>query len=87
MNMSAVDLNLLHVLHVVLEERSVTRAARKLHVTPPAVSNSLARLRELLGDPLLVRTGRSLSPTPFALALLPQLQAGLRALGQVVTRE
>ncbi len=86
MKLSAVDLNLLLVLHVVLEERSVTRAARRLHVTPPAVSNSLARLRDLLGDPLLVRSGRGLVPTPLALQLSPGLQQGLRALEGAVTR-
>src|SRR5688572_15816404 len=64
MNLSGTDLNLLFVLSVVLEEQSVTRAARRLHVTAPAVSNSLARLRALLGDPLVVRSGRGLVPTP-----------------------
>jgi DNA-binding transcriptional LysR family regulator len=73
MNLSAIDLNLLWVLHVVLEERSVARAAARLHVTSPAVSNSLARLRDALGDPLLVRSGRGLAPTPRALELAPSI--------------
>jgi DNA-binding transcriptional LysR family regulator len=74
MNLSGIDLNLLLTLHVVLAERSVTRAASRLHVTSPAVSNALARLRGLLGDPLLVRDGRGLVPTPRALELAPHLE-------------
>lgn len=71
--LSAIDLNLLFTLHVVLVERSVARAAARLGVTAPAVSNSLARLRELLGDPLLVRHGRGLVPTPRAEEIAPFL--------------
>lgn len=73
MSIEGLDLNLVVVLHHVLAERSVTRAAQRLHVTPSAVSNSLARLRELLGDPLLVRNGRKLAPTPRALELAPEV--------------
>lgn len=76
MNLSAIDLNLLWVLHAVLSERSVAGAARRLHVTPPAVSNALSRLRGALGDPLLVRSGRGLVPTPRALELGPVLARG-----------
>ncbi|WP_437759792.1 LysR family transcriptional regulator [Sorangium sp. So ce1389] len=74
-NLSAIDLNLLLVLHTVLEERSAARAARRLRVTPSAVSNSLARLRAHFGDPLVVRSGRGLVPTPRALELAPRLRA------------
>src|SRR4029077_6587939 len=73
-NLSAVDLNLFLVLHAVLEERSATRAAARLHVTQSAVSNALARLRHLLGDPLVVRRGRGLVPTPRADELAPLLR-------------
>jgi DNA-binding transcriptional LysR family regulator len=76
-NPSGIDLNLFAVLGAVLAERSVTRAAKQLHVTPSAVSNSLARLRDLLGDPLVVRSGNGLSPTPRALELAPALAAAL----------
>src|SRR5215472_1257480 len=83
-NLSSIDLNLFLVLHAVLEERSATRAARRLHVTPSAVSNALARLRALLGDPLLVRSGRGVVPTPRAAALAPALARALRDLDQAV---
>jgi len=73
-NLSAIDLNLFLVLHAVLEERSATRAAASLHVTQSAVSNALARLRVLLGDPLVVRSGRGLAPTPRAEELAPLLR-------------
>ncbi len=72
-NLSAIDLNLLWLLHAVLTERSVTAAAKKLNVTAPAVSNGLARLRGVLNDPLFVRKGRGLVPTPRALELEPVL--------------
>lgn len=79
-NLSAIDLNLLVVLRAVLHERSVARAAARLHVTPPAVSNALARLRELFGDPLFVRSGRGITPTPRALELAPLLERSLGVL-------
>lgn len=84
MNLSSLDLNLLLVLHTVLEERSVARAAGKLHVTAPAVSNALARLRAHLGDPLLVRRGRGLVPTPRAVELAPHLAAAIADMQRVV---
>jgi DNA-binding transcriptional LysR family regulator len=73
MNLSTLDLNLLLMLHVVLEERSATRAAERLHVTQSAVSNAIARLRSVLADPLVVRSGRGLAPTPRAQQLRPIL--------------
>jgi DNA-binding transcriptional LysR family regulator len=78
--LSSLDLNLLHMLHVVLHERSVVRAAERLCVTPSAVSNALARLRRVLGDPLLERQGRHLVPTPRALRIQPALVACFRGL-------
>ncbi len=83
-NLSAVDLNRLLVLHVVLEEGSVSRAAARLHVTPPAVSNTLAQLREQFGDPLVVRSGRGLAPTPLAQALAPRLAEVVASLGRAL---
>lgn len=67
--MPAPDLNLLLTLDVLLTEGSVARAARRLRLSPSAMSRALARLRETMGDPLLVRAGRGLVPTPRALEL------------------
>lgn len=64
--MSTPDLNLLVTLDVLLEEGSVARASRRLRLSPSAMSRALARLRETTGDPLLVRAGRGLVPTPRA---------------------
>lgn len=63
------DLNLLVTLDALLTEGSVARAARRLQLSPSAMSRALARLRETTGDPLLVRSGRALVPTPRALEL------------------
>lgn len=67
--MARPDLNLLVTLDVLLAEGSVARAARRLRLSPSAMSRTLARLRETTGDPLLVRAGRGLVPTPRALEL------------------
>jgi DNA-binding transcriptional LysR family regulator len=67
--MSNPDFNLLVTLDVLLAELSVARAARRLRLSPSAMSRALARLRETTGDPLLVRAGRGLVPTPRALEL------------------
>ncbi|RUU99087.1 LysR family transcriptional regulator [Mesorhizobium sp. M6A.T.Cr.TU.017.01.1.1] len=67
--MSHPDLNLLVTLDVLLTEGSVARAAKRLRLSPSAISRALARLRETTGDPLLVRAGRGLVPTPRAIEL------------------
>jgi DNA-binding transcriptional LysR family regulator len=67
------DLNLLKTLDVLLTEGSVARAAQRLRLSPSAMSRALARLRETTGDPLLVRAGRGLVPTPRAIALRDQV--------------
>jgi DNA-binding transcriptional LysR family regulator len=64
-----IELHLVRVLHVLISERSVSRAALKLQSTQPVVSAQLKRLRELTGDPLLVRAGNGMAPTQTALAL------------------
>ncbi|MDQ1833469.1 LysR family transcriptional regulator [Massilia scottii] len=71
--MSLPDLNLLITLDVLLAEGSVARAARRLHLSPSAMSRALSRLRDATGDPLLVRAGRGLVPTPRAIALREQV--------------
>jgi DNA-binding transcriptional LysR family regulator len=75
--LSALDLNLMVALHALLTEASVTRAARRISLSQSAVSHALGRLRLLIGDPLLVRSGRRLELTPRARALLPALERGL----------
>ena len=79
-SIETIDLNLLQVFHLVLEEGSVVRAARRLHVTPSAISNSLARLRDRLDDPLVTRKGRGIAPTPRAAELAPAVARALREL-------
>ncbi|MBX3530108.1 MAG: LysR family transcriptional regulator [Rhizobiaceae bacterium] len=69
------DFNLLVTLDVLLSEGSVAGAARRLQLSPSAMSRALSRLREVTGDPLLVRAGRSLVPTPRALELRSQVGA------------
>ena len=71
--MSTPDFNLLLTLDVLLAEGSVAGAARRLRLSPSAMSRSLARLRETTGDPLLVRAGRGLVPTPRAMELREQV--------------
>jgi len=71
---SGIDLNLLTALDALLEEASVTAAAKRMGVGQPAASHALGRLRELLGDPLLVRSGRTMMRTPRAEALREPLR-------------
>lgn len=72
--LSSLDLNLLVALDALLEQGSVSGAARQLGRSQPAVSRILARLRDMLGDPLLVPHGRGLAPTPRALAIRAPLR-------------
>ncbi len=80
MNFRTLDLNLLRVFDEVMQERSLTKAARNLSLTQPAVSNALRRLRETLGDDLLKRSGQGLEPTALALELWPAVRDALRTL-------
>lgn len=80
LNLRTFDLNLLKVFDVVMSERSLTRAAHHLALTQPAVSNALRRLREALGDELLVRKGRGLEPTVRGLELWPAVRDALQKL-------
>lgn len=79
-NFRTLDLNLLRVFDQVMAERNLTRAARNLSMTQPAVSNSLARLREAVGDQLVTRSGYGVEPTPRAVALWPAVADALRKL-------
>jgi LysR family nod box-dependent transcriptional activator len=77
MDLAGLDLNLLVALDALLSERSVTRAAQRLGLSQPGMSNALARLRALFGDPLLVRQGATLVPTSRAEALADPVRAAL----------
>ena len=76
-NFRTLDLNLLRVFDEVMAEKSLTKAARNLSITQPAVSNALRRLRETLGDDLVRREGHGIAPTPFALMLWPNVRQAL----------
>jgi DNA-binding transcriptional LysR family regulator len=78
-HLSGVDLNLLVVLDALLTEGHVTRAARRVGLSQSAASHALGRLRSLLGDPLFVRSGRRLAPTPRAEALREPVRVALTA--------
>ena len=84
-NFKTLDLNLLRVFDEVMTERSLTRAALKLSITQPAVSNALRRFREAMGDELIKRSGQVMAPTPRALALWPAVREALRQLQEVIT--
>ncbi|MFP2905712.1 LysR family transcriptional regulator [Pyxidicoccus sp. 3LFB2] len=75
--LAQLDLNLFRVFDVVLRERSLTRAAEVLFLSQSAVSHALARLKEQLGEPLFVREGRGVAPTPFAERLAPEIREAL----------
>lgn len=77
MNLRTLDLNLLPVLEAIYAERSLTRASETLHITQPAVSNALSRLRAHFEDPLFVREGRGVKPTAMAEALMPAVRDAL----------
>jgi DNA-binding transcriptional LysR family regulator len=85
MELAGLNLNLLVALDALLIERHVGRAARRVGVTQSAMSHTLRQLREILADPILVRSGNDMLPTPTAEALHPRLQHGLAELKTVVS--
>ncbi|MCL4748144.1 MAG: LysR family transcriptional regulator [Burkholderiaceae bacterium] len=87
MNFRTFDLNLLRVFDEVMAERNLTRAARNLAMTQPAASNALRRLRDALGDKLVVRAGYGVEPTPYALSVWPAVRDALGQLRAAVTPE
>lgn len=80
-----VDLNLLVVFEMLMVERSVTRAAERLGRTQSAMSHALSRLRSQLGDPLLVKSGAGMQPSPFAMELIEQVGPILRSVQRVLS--
>lgn len=84
-NFKTLDLNLLRVFDEVMTERSLTRAAHKLSITQPAVSNALRRFRQAVGDELIKRSAQAMVPTPRALALWPAVRDALHQLQDALT--
>jgi DNA-binding transcriptional LysR family regulator len=83
MNLQTVDLNLLVVFEALIEERGVTRAANRVGLSQPAMSNALARLRRTFDDPLFVRTPEGMSPTPAAQSLIGPVRSALAQLRDI----
>lgn len=79
-NLNMVDLNLLRVFEAMMRERNVSRAAQRLNLTQPAVSNALVRLRGAFDDPLFVRTRSGMEPTAVARTLYEPIEHGLTAI-------
>ena len=84
MNLAGIDLNLLVVFDALLAERNVTRAARRVGLSQPAMSHALRRLRAALGDPVLVRTTDGMAPTQRALELYGPVHTALEQVGQAL---
>ena len=84
-NLARIDLNLLVTFEALMDLRSVTLAADRLGRTQSAVSHALARLREQVGDPLLVKVGGKMQPSPFALTLIEDIRPLLRGIERVIT--
>lgn len=87
MNLAGIDLNLLVVLDALLTEAHVGRAGQRVGLSQPAASHALGRLRSLLGDPLLVRSGTRMMPTPRAEALRAPLREALDGVRTVLNQE
>lgn len=83
-SLESIDLDRVLALHWLLEEAHVSRAARRMSTSQPAMSRTLSALRDLLGDPLLVRSGRAMVRTPFAESLRPRLSVAIRDLRAVL---
>jgi len=77
MNLHKIDLNLFIVFDVIYRERNLTKAAESLHITQPAVSNSLNRLRQAFNDRLFIRQSGNMVPTPLAENIVDRVRAAL----------
>src|SRR5690606_3029651 len=86
MHLSRIDLNLFVVFEAIYSEGSITRASEVLHLTQPAVSHALARLRETLKDELFIRTRRGMTPTPLAQQIIGSVREALQRL-QITVQE
>ncbi|WP_318307413.1 LysR family transcriptional regulator [Amycolatopsis solani] len=85
--MQLVDLNLLRVFDALLRDGSVTAAAERLNLSIPATSRALGRLRRAMNDPILVRAGRGMAPTPFALRTAPRVRSLLEEASALISTE
>jgi len=83
-DLAKIDLNLLISLHIMMQEKSVSRAAKRLHITQPAMSKTLSRLREVFNDPLFTRTSHGMHPTPRAEDLAGELGTILTGIQHLV---
>ena len=81
------DLNLLLALDALLDEGSVIGAARRMNLSPPAMSRTLSRIRDALGDPVFIQVGRKLVPTPKELALREQVRMAVEQAVQVFSSD
>ncbi len=84
--LSSIDANLLVALDALVQERNVARAARRVGLSPSAMSHTLARVREMLGDPVLVRSGRAMTVTPRALEIAAPLREGLASISRALEK-
>src|SRR5215831_14073601 len=80
MHLAKVDLNLFVVFETIYAEGGITRASRRLNLSQPAISHALARLREMFDDPLFVRHGHAMMPTPLARRLVEPVRRALHGL-------
>ncbi|WBA19682.1 LysR family transcriptional regulator [Salinivibrio kushneri] len=83
--MKTQELQLLYIFDAIMTERSVTRAAERLAMTQPAVSNAISRMRQIWNDPLFIRKGRNIEPTSYALSLWDQVGGPMNALTNAVS--
>ncbi|WP_439571363.1 LysR family transcriptional regulator [Sphingomonas sp.] len=84
MRFKGLDLNLIVAFEALMSDRSVSRAAERLNLSQPAMSNALARLRSYFGDELLIARNKRMYPTPFAETLLPQVRQALETMEGVI---
>ena len=84
-NIRNMDLNLLVVLNILLDERSVSRAAKRLNLSQPAVSGALRRLRSTFRDPLFIRSRQGMTPTPYAMELIGPVKSVLQEIDTILT--
>ncbi|WP_444912457.1 LysR family transcriptional regulator [Microbulbifer sp. PAAF003] len=87
MQLQRIDMNLFPVLEAIYTTRNLTRAAEQLHITQPAVSNALARLRRTLDDPLFTRSPTGMAPTPLTESIMPKVQEALSLLGASLSEQ